>query len=62
MASNLSTLLYDPLLLLKLAAAGEERPTAFASHSLSASEKNFPQIDKEALSLVYDKQNFHLYL
>ena len=39
---------------------GEERPIAFASRSLSASEKNYSQIDKEAL--VYGTQKFHSYL
>ena len=41
---------------------GEERPIAFASRSLSASEKNYSQIDKEALSLIYGTQKFHSYL
>ncbi|XP_056096372.1 uncharacterized protein K02A2.6-like [Rhinichthys klamathensis goyatoka] len=31
---------------------GTERPIAFASRSLSATEKNYAQIDREALSLV----------
>ena len=41
---------------------GEERPIAFASRSLSKSEKNYSQIDKEALALVYGVQKFHTYL
>lgn len=69
---------YDPSLPLKLAADasqyglgavishvlqnGEERPIAFASRSLTASEKNYSQIDKEALSLIYGIQKFHSYL
>ena len=32
---------------------GSERPVAFASRTLSASEKNYSQIEKEALSLIY---------
>ena len=41
---------------------GEERPITFASRSLSKSEKNYSQIDKEALALVYGVQKFHTYL
>ena len=41
---------------------GEERSIAFASRSLSKSEKNYSQIDKEALALVYGVQKFHTYL
>ena len=32
---------------------GEECPVAFASRTLTASEKNYSQLQKEALSLVY---------
>ena len=69
---------YDPSLPLKLATdasqyglgavishvlpTGEERPIAFASRSLSASEKNYSQIDKEALSLIFGIKKFHSYL
>ena len=60
---------YDPTLPLELAAdasqyglgavishvlpGGEERPIAFASRSLSKSEQNYVQIDKEALALMF---------
>lgn len=75
--SNLLTH-YDPSLLLKLAAdasqyglgavishilsSREERPIAFTSRSLSQSEKNYSQIDKEALALIYGVRKFHNYL
>ena len=32
---------------------GSDRPIAFASQTLSASEKNYYQLEKEALSLVF---------
>lgn len=41
---------------------GEERPIAFTSRSLSSSEKNYSQIDKEALALIYGVRKFHNYL
>lgn len=41
---------------------GVERPVAFASRSLSKSERNYSQIDKEALALVYGVKKFHSYL
>ena len=41
---------------------GSERPIAFASRTLSASERNYAQVEREALSLVYGTQKFHQYL
>lgn len=43
-------------------ADGSERPIAFASRSLSASEKNYPQLEKEALALIFEIRKFHQYL
>ena len=41
---------------------GSERPVAFASRTLNDAEKNYSQIDKEALALVWGVKKFHIYL
>ncbi|KAJ8402874.1 hypothetical protein AAFF_G00361880 [Aldrovandia affinis] len=41
---------------------GTERPVAFALRSLSPAEKNYAQIDKEALGLVWGVKRFNQYL
>ncbi len=43
-------------------ADGTELPIAFASRSLTAAEKNYEQIDREALSLVRGVKRFNQYL
>ena len=41
---------------------GVEQPIACASKTLTASERNYSQLEKEALSLVFGVQNFHQFL
>ena len=41
---------------------GSEHPIAFASRTLTPSEKNYPQIEREALALVFGVKCFHPYL
>ncbi|XP_054257498.1 uncharacterized protein K02A2.6-like [Macrosteles quadrilineatus] len=41
---------------------GEESPIAFASKTLSQSEKNYSQLHREALALVFGAKKFHKYI
>ena len=41
---------------------GKERPIAFASRTLTAAEKNYSQLDKEALSVIFGVKKFHQYV
>uniref|UniRef100_A0A5S6QL73 RNA-directed DNA polymerase n=1 Tax=Trichuris muris TaxID=70415 RepID=A0A5S6QL73_TRIMR len=41
---------------------GKEAPVAFASRTLSKTERNYAQIDREALAIIYAVQKFHQYV
>ena len=41
---------------------GHERPVCFVSRTLNTAERNYSQIEREALSLVFALKKFHYYL
>ena len=42
--------------------SGEEKPIAYASRTLSNSERNYSQIDKESLAIIFAVKHFHFFL
>lgn len=42
--------------------SGKERPIAFASQTLTKTETNYAQIEKEALGIMFGIHKFHQYM
>ena len=42
--------------------SGEEKPIAYASRTLSNSVRNYSQIDKESLAIIFAVKHFHFFL
>ena len=40
----------------------KDRPIAFASRSIAAAERNYSQLEKEGLAIVFGVKKFHQYL
>ncbi len=41
---------------------GTERPIGFVSRTLTAAEKNYSQLEKEGLAVLFGVKKFHKYL
>lgn len=41
---------------------GTERPVGFVSRTLTAAERNYSQLDKEGLAVIFGVKKFHNYL
>ena len=41
---------------------GVERPVVYASRTLSQAERNYSQLEKEVLALIFGTKRFHNYL
>ena len=42
--------------------SGEEKPISYATRTLSNSERNYSQIDKKSLAIIFGVKHFHFFL
>ena len=42
--------------------SGEEKPIAYGSRTLSKTEQNYAQVEKEALAIIFGIQKFYQYI
>ena len=52
---------YGVVAVLSQVCSGEEKPVAYASRTLTKAERNYSQLEKEGLALLFGVKKFHGY-